>query len=340
MAEQEKQEALKRKAEVIIQQTQCNDCGKVINAGTYGIIFEDKTDSEKIIKGSIKGHGKKEECKSTATDFGKEFYMLTKILEVFPSTTIRMVQPYDNIWFEKRHCYIRMDKLNPIILDKSQKEQAIHLLSGRNDIHKSQEFLTMLTTMSPLPLFKLTPRYKNKFHHIKNVITSHGMGAFANWVEIGEIQIRILFEIIGLDYDKYIDDLATIIITMSNNNIILNDIEFLLANAKGQSGVFMIDFDKTFEVESSDPEELLVLLQRNLSNEECFPNTKEFTEKILSSVKQPAMASSTKHGGRRRRNRKTKRKQHKKRKKKNKRLKRKKVTRKKRKYFHRRTKHK
>ena len=70
------------------ERVKCQACGDVINAGTYGIIFNSNNNVNNVIKGSIKGHSVTTGCPE---DFEHEIIMYSKIYPVFKSFWVSLL---------------------------------------------------------------------------------------------------------------------------------------------------------------------------------------------------------------------------------------------------------
>ena len=257
-AEKANSELAQRQAEQIAasRPVPCSVCGDVINAGTYGYIYNSLNSPYNVIKGSIKGHSITYGCPS---DFEHEVVMYQKIYPIFQeikSSNLVSLLDIKNKFIENRRCYYEMDKIFPYLIDETlrQKIQAeIGLLNGNNR-YFLQTFLNMNT------LTMLTPGFTDKDYF------SSGGNENSSWFELGEDKIKMLFSLLDISYDEYCESLILLLQSTLRKNIILTDVEFMLGSINTgegfRNGIFMIDFDKveekTTRVESSEIRNLLV----------------------------------------------------------------------------------
>ena len=240
----------------------CSVCGDVINAGTYGYIYNSLNSPYNVIKGSIKGHSITYGCPS---DFEHEVVMYQKIYPIFQeikSSNLVSLLDIKNKFIENRRCYYEMDKIFPYVIDETlrQKIQAeIGLLNG-NDRYFLQTFLNMNT------LIMLTPGFTDKDYF------SSGGNENSSWFELGEDKIKMLFSLLDISYDEYCESLILLLQSTLRKNIILTDVEFMLGSINTgegfRNGIFMIDFDKVEEKTTRvTPSEI-----RNLLVQDMFPD--------------------------------------------------------------------
>ena len=225
----------------------CRACGDIINAGTYGYIYNSLNSPYNVIKGSILGHSRTTGC---PPDFLRETDMYSKIFPIFkdiepsilkiePSFLIRLLE-VKNIFVENRKCYYEMNKIFPYVIDETLKQkiqEQIGLLN-ENDKYFLQTFLNMNT------LIMLTPGLDKDY-------ISTGGNANSSWLELGENKIKMLFSLLDISYDDYCNSLTLLLQSTLRNNIILTDVEFILGSVNTGEGfknsIFMIDFDKVQE---------------------------------------------------------------------------------------------
>ena len=257
-AEKANSELAQRQAEQIAasRPVPCSVCGNVINAGTYGYIYNSINSPYNVIKGSIKGHSITYGCPS---DFEHEVVMYQKIYPIFQeikSSNLVSLLDIKNKFIENRRCYYEMDKIFPYVINETlrQKIQAeIGLLNGNNR-YFLQTFLNMNT------LIMLTPGFTDKDYF------SSGGNENSSWFELGEDKIKMLFSLLDISYDEYCESLILLLQSTLRKNIILTDVEFMLGSINTgegfRNGIFMIDFDKVEEkktrVEASEIRNLLV----------------------------------------------------------------------------------
>ena len=218
-------------------QVKCKLCDDVINAGTYGIIFNSNRDKDNVIKGSIKGHSITTGCPD---EFEHEIIMYSKIYDIFTSLelgNIKMIKVY-NRWVENRRCYYEMDKIYPFIVSQELKN-TIDLFIASNPYYA----IPLNDFKSGNYLFLLKPGNKNE-----NYYFSEGVN-FSNWKEIGENLLKTIFSLVNYQVSSYYLSLFYILDLTIKNNILLFDVEFVLGSVKigdtFENGIFMIDFDKT-----------------------------------------------------------------------------------------------
>ena len=263
-AEKANSELAQRQAEQIAESrpVRCSVCGDVINAGTYGYIYNSLNSPYNVIKGSIKGHSITYGC---PPDFEHEVIMYQKIYPIFQeikSSNLVSLLDIKNKFIENRRCYYEMDKIFPYVIDErlSKKIQAeIGLLNG-NDRYFLQTFLNMNT------LTMLTPGFTDKDYF------SSGGNENSSWFELGEDKIKMLFSLLDISYDDYCESLILLLQSTLRKNIILTDVEFMLGSiytGEGfRNGIFMIDFDKVEEKTTRvTPSEI-----RNLLVQDMFPD--------------------------------------------------------------------
>ena len=217
----------------------CKACGNVINAGTYGYIYESLNSPHNVIKGSILGHSVTTGCPPDflrETDSYSEIFPIYK--EIEPSILINLLE-VKNIFVENRKCYYEMNKIFPYVIDETlgQQIQAQIRLSDNDDI----EYL-LQTFLNNNTLIMLTPGISDK-----DYITTGG-NQYSSWLELGENKTKMLFSFLGINYDGYCNSLKLLLQSTLRKNIILRDVEFILGSVnKGEgfrNGIFMIDFDK------------------------------------------------------------------------------------------------
>ena len=223
----------------------CSACGNVINAGTYGYIYNSKNSPYNVIKGSILGHSRTTGC---PPDFLRETDMYSKIFPIYkeiePSILIRLLEVKD-IFVENRKCYYEMNKIFPYVIDETlrQKIQSQISLLNKNNLKNDEYFLQ--TFLSNNTLIMLTPGISD------NDYGGTGGNEHSSWLELGENKTKMLFSLLGISYDDYCNSLKLLLQSTLRNKIILTDVEFILGSVntgKGlRNGIFMIDFDKVQE---------------------------------------------------------------------------------------------
>ena len=240
-AEKANSELAQRQAEQIAasRPVPCSVCGDVINAGTYGYIYNSKNSQHNVIKGSILGHSVTTGCPSDflrETDSYSEIFPIYK--EIEPSILINLLE-VKNIFVENRKCYYEMNKIFPYVINETlgQQIQALIRLSDNDDI----EYL-LQTFLNNNTLIMLTPGISDKDYITK------GGNQYSSWLELGENKTKMLFSFLGINYDDYCNSLKLLLQSTLRKNIILRDVEFILGSVnKGEgfrNGIFMIDFDK------------------------------------------------------------------------------------------------
>ena len=252
----------------------CTVCGDVINAGTYGFIFNSKNSPFNVIKGSIKGHSITTGC---PPDFEHEIIMYQKIYPIFQrikSSNLVGLLDIKNKFIENRRCYYEMDKVFPYVINESLKQKiqigltnptylkditgGFYNSSNNNDSYFLENFLKMDT------LIMLTPGINNDY-------ISTGGNKNSSWLELGENKLKMLFFLLDINYDDYCMSLILLLQSTLNNNIILNDVEFILGSVNTgdgfRNGIFMIDFDKV--VEKTTPVTPFDI--KNLLDQDMFP---------------------------------------------------------------------
>ena len=228
-----------------------NECGRVLNGGTYGLIFEDINNPHRVIKGSRLGHAELNKC---PYEFQHEINMYDLIKDVFPSNLkyIKMTTKYKQ-WTANRHCYYTMDKLEPIHI-KKQREIKDEL---------AQYVMDELTDPLRSSILMLVPGVIPEFTKSYTKIEA-GIGS-CQWREINLPIMKYVFKALDMDVSIYLEELRKVLNVMRKNNIVLSDVEFILAQTENQGvGIYMIDFDKTYI--SKEKSEF-----RNLLQQDMFP---------------------------------------------------------------------
>tara|TARA_Y200000002_G_scaffold182699_1_gene150735 strand:- start:2152 stop:3231 length:1080 start_codon:yes stop_codon:yes gene_type:complete len=219
---------------------QCSYCGDVINAGTYGFIFNSNKSPFNVIKGSIHGHSITYDCPA---DFEHEVVMhgtIYPILQEIKSKSSNLVNMLDikDRFLEYRRCYYEMDKIFPYVID----EKIVNNIQGKKGSFSRDEEYLIETFLNMNTLTMLTPGFTNKDYF------STGGNKYSSWFEIGENKIKMLFSLLNISYDGYCDSLVSLLQSTLRNNIMLIDVEFILGSVytgEGyKNGIFMIDFDK------------------------------------------------------------------------------------------------
>ena len=221
----------------IKDRVKCQACSDVINAGTYGIIFNSNNNPNNVIKGSIKGHSVTTGCPK---DFEHEIIMYSKIYPVFKSLkldNIRILEVH-NKWIENRRCYYEMDKIYPFVATEELKSRIDAYIKANPKYQ-----IPLNDLKSGKNLFMLKPGHKNKDYYFFDNIN------YSNWKEIGENILNIFFRLLNYPIISYYLSLFFILDAAIKNNILLYDVEFILGSVKNgdvfENGIFMIDFDKT-----------------------------------------------------------------------------------------------
>ena len=103
-----------------LENLKCQSCAEIINAGTYGIIFNSKNNVNQVIKGSIKGHSITTGCPK---DYEHEINMYSIIYKIFKSLNLKNINIIDiqNKWVENRRCYYEMDRIYPFQINEELK---------------------------------------------------------------------------------------------------------------------------------------------------------------------------------------------------------------------------
>ena len=251
---------------VTIAEVKCEQCGTLINSGTYGMIFENKDDPNTAIKASIKAHAQGQQCPDI---FLKEIGNYTKIESIFPRdlSIIQLLNIFPPMWVENRRCYFNMEKLLPIVLNDAQLAELEH----QKDIHP--ELIPMLDIIkTDMQLYMLVPGILNPVIHFVE-----GGGSNSKWREINDPIMRVLFEILGIDIAEYYRELKRILDVAFANQIYLIDVEFILCSEMKQNEagelvrenkIVMIDFDKVEIREGAeDPSSII----RTTITQDMFP---------------------------------------------------------------------
>ena len=240
----------------------CSVCGDVINAGTYGYIYDSLNSEYNVIKGSILGHSITTGC---PPDFLRETNMYNKIFPIYKEIETRILiklLEVKNIFVENRKCYYEMNKIFHYVIDDTLRQniQSQISTSNKDDGYFLQKFLGNNT------LIMLTPGISDKDYF------STGGNEHSSWLELGENKTKMLFSLLGISYDDYCNSLTLLLQTTLRNKIILTDVEFILGSVNTgeglRNGIFMIDFDKVQE--TTDP---VTIPEINaLLNQDMFPD--------------------------------------------------------------------
>ncbi len=264
---------LKTKFEPEKINTKCEDCGDIINSGTYGIIFNDIKYENIAIKGSNKGVSTNSTCPE---EFLKESNMHEIIKQIFPNdlTIIQLLNIIKPVWVENARCYFRMEKLLPIVFNQQEKE----LLNKKIEETTNRDMKYMLETIRDVPqLYMLVPGIIEP-----EIYFNEGGGANSHWREINGPMMEIIFEILGININTYYEELKKILRATMENNIYLIDVEFILCsiiktNVNGistrENKIVMIDFDKVIDNTVSSSSSSPFELKRETLNQDMFPRS-------------------------------------------------------------------
>ena len=235
-----------KKVNTSIEAAKCDDCnGSPINAGTYGYIFN-SNDPNIVIKASMNAHSEAFGCPSEFTKEIEAYQAIYNSIDTRNLNLIKLVDVYGDLWVEKRRCYYRMEKLFPIVLNDKQKVD----LHESIEQEKDDTIKYSLESLRDDPeLYMLTPGITNPKIHF-----GVAGGQHSNWREINLPIIEKFFNILGIDIDKYLEDLESIVNQTLESNIELIDVEFMLCSVitgtnddgslKKENKLVMIDFDK------------------------------------------------------------------------------------------------
>lgn len=264
---------LKTKLEPEKINTKCEDCGDIINSGTYGIIFNDIKNGNIAIKGSNKGLSTNSTCPE---EFLKESNMHKIIKQIFPNdlTIIQLLNIIQPVWVENTRCYFRMEKLLPIVFNQQERE----LLNKKIDETTDRDMKYRLETIRDVPqLYMLVPGIINP-----EIYFNEGGGANSHWREINGPMMEIIFEILGININTYYEELKKILRATMENNIYLIDVEFILCsiiktNENGistrENKIVMIDFDKVIDNTVSSSSSSASALKSETLNQDMFPKS-------------------------------------------------------------------
>ena len=245
----------------VVNATRCKDCGDLLNGGTYGYIFRSIKNPTKIIKGSARGHARAFSC---PPDFEKENTMYKKIKNFFPATmeTISLLNISKN-WVENRRCYLEMDEIRPVVLTKRQMKKALAL---KFSLPENQKYIIDKLVQNKF-LFMLLPGDEDPFR------AESGGGETSEWIEIGKGVIDMYFNILGMSSGTYYKEQNTLVDLAIANNILMNDVEFILGTVDGETRVFMIDFDKVEDIAEYDRDNFLEMRMKTIE-QPMFPAKK------------------------------------------------------------------
>ena len=136
----------------------CKLCGEIINAGTYGVIFNSKNNVNQVIKGSIKGHSITTGCPK---DYEHEINMYSIIYKIFKSLNLKNINIIDiqNKWVENRRCYYEMDRIYPFQINEELKIKII------KEIDKNKKYENpLIKFIENRDIFMLKPGLINRDH--------------------------------------------------------------------------------------------------------------------------------------------------------------------------------
>jgi hypothetical protein len=255
--------------------TKCEDCGDIINSGTYGVIFNDIKNGNIAIKGSTKGVSTNSTCPE---EFLKESNMHEAIKRIFPTdlTIINLLNITQPVWVENSRCYFRMEKLLPVVFNEHERE----LLNNKIEEETDRDMKYRLETIRDIPqLYMLVPGIIDP-----EIYFNEGGGANSHWREINGPMMEIIFEILGININTYYEELKKILRATIENNIYLIDVEFILCsiiktNENGistrENKIVMIDFDKVIDntASSSSSSSSSSALKRETINQDMFPKS-------------------------------------------------------------------
>ena len=215
----------------------CDACGAVINSGNNGTIYQSSINPTKVIKGA------KFMLENSPFDFEVRAYKA--IASVFPSDlkVVSMVETGE-VFTERGRKFFEMDKISPVRFTEEQLTKILELKSSTSD----NVMLTALEdwSVNSASLLILVPAVEEDS---QKPLYNEGGGANSNWREINKPVILALFDILGISFSDYENDIVSILTKCFKNNVYLNDIEFIFGSRVDSSdntkvGVFMIDFDK------------------------------------------------------------------------------------------------
>ncbi len=242
---------------------QCSVCGDVINAGTYGYIYNSLNSPYNVIKGSILGHSITTGC---PPDFLRETNMYNKIFPIYKKIEERILiklLEVKNIFVENRKCYYEMNKIFPYVIDETLEQKIQAQISSLDE--NNSYFLQIFLERNKLTM--LTPGVQDK-----DYFTAIPGNVNSSWFELGENKIKMLFSLLDISYDDYCNSLTLLLQSTLRNNIILTDVEFILGSVNTgegfRNGIFMIDFDKVEEKTTSVTTSEI----KNLLDQDMFPD--------------------------------------------------------------------
>ena len=241
----------------------CSVCGDLINAGTSGHIFQKRSSPSRVIKGSVKKSVNPQRCPD---EFDNEINMIQKINTIFKDkefsslSLVQLIEPL-NVYMENSTCYYEMDKIFPYEIDKTLEQKIQQQIASLNE--NDSYFLTIFLQKSKVTM--LTPGITDHFNNVPGNEKS-------SWFEIGEKQIKMLFSLLGINYNDYCESLILILKHTLEKKIILTDVEFILGSVLTsdgyKNGIFMIDFDKVTGTITPVTKQQL----DNLLIQDMFPN--------------------------------------------------------------------
>ena len=231
----------------------CKDCGEVLNAGTYAMIYQSNKDDDLVIKGNINDQSKSDNgCDGV---FEKEFHMYNKIKSKLPKLKTISLVDIKRHWVEDRRCYLEMDRIKPVVLSTEQLAECEKMSK-----YQEQNRLFIDKLVKQDTLFMLLP--KREYTTLES-----GGNKYSKWYEIADFGISLYLKILGIRKIQYYQELKMILRDLMSNNIGLKDVEFILGSVKGKNGIFMIDLDK---VEFKDTK-FNITEQATLTSQDMFP---------------------------------------------------------------------
>ena len=266
-----------------LEVTSCANCGKIINAGTYGAIMESihkhslQVHPYRVIKGTIQSMQTSTKC---PTSFTTEVFMYDILKEIVGNSlkVVSMLQIFkqvepsikcyeDRVWMENSRCYYEMEKIFPYKLSNEQK-QNIHTeietcKATNNDVLK----FALEDLLSELFIFMLVPSGGNK---LKKYYNRYPGNKHSNWVECGREVMECFFKVLGISSIDYYNDLRQLIDTTFEKNMLLIDVEFILGTVYTEnstaykSRIFLIDFDKVIKKDEISENEKTEVIQQDM----------------------------------------------------------------------------
>lgn len=251
--------------------TKCENCGEILNQGTFAVIREKKdsdgkVDESRIIKVDIIS-SLNNKCGDT---FEKEKNGYEAVKSIYDTSNkdselkiLKILTKYKD-YQENGRCLVEYDRIYPIDLNKMKEGIDINTIlknfdeKYENKIDKAKARNNLTSIYDKLikkdMITQLLPGERNDDH-----LTEGGASDIGTWNELGQNPTRILFDYIlnlfdeKFKYENFIKELKKFINKSVDHKLV--DIELILGSKKDNEeyGLYIIDFDK---IKSNDTKNL------------------------------------------------------------------------------------